>query len=199
MVFRYAGRNISCHNSRTSRHFYNVIGWMYDSVYTKHIMNYKKASQYVADRYVQPGSKVLDLGCGTGVFLGQIADKASAVVGLDLSLGMLKKAKAKYHRCSHISYINADCRYLPIQHDFDTIFTGFMLVILPRKDRHQIIQNLYTYLKTGGEIVFLTSRDEFSRQWLTVDEWIYYCESSGFHDVVIEDIYDYYRVVRARK
>ena len=199
VVFRYAGRNLACHNVRRSRNFYNVIGWVYDSVYTRPIINYRKVSYYVAERFVKEGDKVLELGCGTGLFMHQISHKAKLVLGLDISLGMLHKAQRRISPHSHVELVNADCRYLPVNGTFNKIFTAFMLVILSRRERQAVIRNLNPLLDKNGEILFLESREEFSCEWLSREEWITYCENAGFSDVFVEDIFDYYRIVRARK
>ena len=199
VVFRYAGRNLSCQNVRLSRSFYNVIGGMYDSIYIKSIINYRKVSLYVAERFIKEGDRVLDLGCGTGLFMFQISAKAKFIIGLDISQGMLTKARCKLCSNPNVLLINADCRYLPLHCTFDKIFTAFMLVILPRRERLEVMKNLYPLLHKNGEILFLESREEFSGEWLTQVEWITYCETAGFCDVTVEDIFDYYRIVRARK
>jgi ubiquinone/menaquinone biosynthesis C-methylase UbiE len=199
MVFRYAGRNISAQNPKSSRTFYNSIGWLYDALYGKGIANYQKAADYVCEQYIQPGDRILDIGCGTGLFIEKVMPKSSQVVGLDLSFGMLKKAQDKFESQPNTLFINADCRQLPIRGEFDKIFSGFMLVILPRIERFKAIKNMHHLLRSGGEAIFLTSRESLSEEWLTTEEWIYYCEGAGFHGVVIDDILDYYRIVRAQK
>jgi ubiquinone/menaquinone biosynthesis C-methylase UbiE len=199
MVFRYAGRNISTHNSHTSRKFYNLIGWLYDSVYSDQIYNYRKAMAHVADHYVHSGDRVFDVGCGTGIFIDQIAPKVGMILGLDLSRGMLKKARRKHRHHPHVEFVGADCRYLPIRGQFDVVFSAFMLVILPRKERFAVITSLYPLVRDGGRIVFLTAHDSLSTEWLTRNEWTYYLEQAGFEQVVFEELFDFYRVVHARK
>ncbi len=40
----------------------------------------------------QPGERILDAGCGSGIFTGEVLDRGATVVGLDLSLPMLGAA-----------------------------------------------------------------------------------------------------------
>jgi SAM-dependent methyltransferase len=43
------------------------------------------------------GSRVLDLGCGPGDYVGLLAEEGYEVVGIDSSVGMIEAAKAKHH------------------------------------------------------------------------------------------------------
>ncbi|MBD3267883.1 methyltransferase domain-containing protein, partial [bacterium] len=193
IVFRHAGRNPSAQNTRASRKFYNTIGWLYDKLYSHGIKDYQEAVRYVVKHYIHEGDRVLDLGCGTGIFLEEAGDKSEWLVGVDLSIGMLKKAQKKASQWSHVDLVNADGRDVPIQAKFDVIFTGFMLVILPRIERFKIMKNMMSILSPHGRAVFLTSRDEFSSEWLTMEEWRIYLQSAGFSEVHVEDIFEYYR------
>src|SRR3954453_20199290 len=44
---------------------------------------------------VGPGVRVLDVGCGTGVFLRMCADRGASVSGLDAASGLLELAQAR--------------------------------------------------------------------------------------------------------
>lgn len=50
---------------------------------------------------------VLELGCGTGKNTGWLSQKAEAVLAVDLSEGMLAKAKEKV-AASHVTFLQAD-------------------------------------------------------------------------------------------
>ncbi|MEO5360109.1 MAG: methyltransferase domain-containing protein [Nitrospirota bacterium] len=51
---------------------------------------------------VRPGDKVLEVGCGTGMFLSEIEKITPEVYGVDISVEMLKKysGKARLHVCA---------------------------------------------------------------------------------------------------
>ena len=75
-------------------------------------------------------SKVLDLGCGTGLFSERIVDKVELIVGIDLSIGMLLKAKSKFSKKSNIHFINSDMDHLPLR---ENIFNrAFIFTVLER-------------------------------------------------------------------
>ena len=49
-----------------------------------------------------PGEFILDAGCGTGMFTSDILAAGSHVIGLDLSLPMLRRAKEKARAVSRL-------------------------------------------------------------------------------------------------
>ena len=58
---------------------------------------------------IQNGDKVLDLGCGTGVVTGLIHRlSCTPVHGLDISIEMIARAKAKYARDDYASFEHGD-------------------------------------------------------------------------------------------
>lgn len=65
-------------------------------------------------------SKVLELGCGTGLILERIKQKSSESFGIDISLGMLQKAKIK----NLDTLLQGDLTALPYKDDsFDLLYS----------------------------------------------------------------------------
>ncbi|MGC9327853.1 MAG: methyltransferase domain-containing protein [Candidatus Hinthialibacter sp.] len=199
IVFRYAGRNISTVSTIRSLRFYNLIGKLYDWLYADQIYGYRQAAQYMVDRYIQAGDCMLDIGCGTGLLMDMAQDRAQMMIGVDLSLGMLKRARNKLRNCEHSFLIVSDCRMLPLRGGFDKIVSSFMFVILSQNDRETVVKNLASLLNENGSFIFLSARDEFSPEWLTKDQWRSLCLDAGMSQVEIHDIYDYYRIIVAYK
>jgi len=75
---------------------------------------------------LEPGRRVLDLGCGFGRHSILLAEKGLAVAGLDLSEYLLHKARASAQR-KHLSlhFIRGDMRRLPFSACFDAVFSFF--------------------------------------------------------------------------
>ncbi len=199
IVFRYAGRNICAVSSSRSRRFYNLIGKMYDWIYADQIYGYRQAVEYLVNRFIEPGDRVLDIGCGTGLLMEIAQAKAGTLVGIDISLGMLKQARNKLGKGEKTCLIAADCRALPLGVNFDKIVSSFMLVILTHDDQKQVVRSLASLLSQRGALVFLSSRDDFSPEWLTKKEWNSICIQAGLENVLIYDIFEYYRIVVAQK
>src|SRR6185437_7126756 len=72
--------------------------------------------------HVAPGDRVLDVGCGTGVFLRMCADRGASVSGLDAAAGLLELAR---HRVPEADLRLADLQALPYSDDAFDVVTGF--------------------------------------------------------------------------
>ncbi|MFE7313709.1 class I SAM-dependent methyltransferase [Streptomyces sp. NPDC057555] len=100
-----------------------------------------------------PGSRILDVGCGTGVPTArQLGDAGHQVVGIDLSPGMVKLARdnvpgAEFHRLDI-----ADLRggRLGGPGSFDGIAAYFSLLMLPRAEIPCALGLLHDLLRPGG-------------------------------------------------
>jgi ubiquinone/menaquinone biosynthesis C-methylase UbiE len=60
----------------------------------------------------QPGERILDAGCGTGIFTGDVLARGPAVTGVDLSLPMLRPALAR-HATARFTALCGDLCALP--------------------------------------------------------------------------------------
>ncbi len=199
LVFRYAGRNLCSHNPVLVRRFYNVIGKMYDWLYTEHIEGYQKAATELVNSYIQPNDRILDIGCGTGILTELAASKSALIVGVDLSFKMIKQARTKCSPFAHVHFIVGDCCLLPIQTEFDKIISSFMMVTLSEEGKREILKEIYPLLHKDGEAIFLTSHEQISHQWLSGKEWKDLSNSAGFQHIEIENLYEFFRIVRIRK
>jgi SAM-dependent methyltransferase len=85
----------------------------------QHVPGYEVALAHVV---MQPGDRVLDIGCGTGVFLGLVADRGAETFGIDASEALIALAR---ERLPDADLRVGDMEALP--HDDDTfdLVTGF--------------------------------------------------------------------------
>jgi SAM-dependent methyltransferase len=170
-VMRNAGRNVVSSHRGMTRLFYNIMGSFYDVLYHRLIRGYVDSAQSLMHDLVREGDTVLDVGCGTGLLCYLALPKASRVVGIDLARGMLDKAQRKAPPGEKVFFVNGDALHLPFAMQFDCCVSAFMLVMLPREKRWQVIEDMVRRLKPGGRMAFLTSRQEFGEQWESDDEW----------------------------
>jgi SAM-dependent methyltransferase len=71
---------------------------------------------------IEPGQRVLDLGCGSGVFLRLAADRGAEVFGLDASQALIEIARA---RVPEADLRVGDIQFLPYDDDSFDVVTGF--------------------------------------------------------------------------
>lgn len=108
----------------------------------------------------QPGERVLDIAAGTGTSSASFARSGAAVVGVDISEGMLEEARRKHQ---NVEFVLADAEKLPFHADeFDAVTISFGLRNV--NDPRKALDEMYRVLKPGGRLVIC----EFSRPPLAV-------------------------------
>jgi SAM-dependent methyltransferase len=103
-----------------------------------------------------PGSSVLDLGCGPGLYTSRWAWTGADVTGVDFSARSLEHARAAAHREGlTIRYVEAD--YLDWQpgrtFDLVTMIYCDFSAIAPR-DRDRLLRSIHSWLAPGGAFLF---------------------------------------------
>ena len=100
------------------------------------------------------GEKILDAGCGTGIFTDDVLETGAQVTGLELSMPMLLGAKKK--RMDDSFYlIQGDMRALPFdENTFDKTFSVTAVEFI--EDARGAINELFRVTRPGGCIVVAT-------------------------------------------
>ncbi|MEZ2238495.1 class I SAM-dependent methyltransferase [Microcoleus sp.] len=75
----------------------------------------------IAKKYINSGSRVLELACGTGRIAIPLAKEQFKVTGIDLSDSMLESAKSKSFQVSDIEYIKGDIKSFSLSDKFSMI------------------------------------------------------------------------------
>jgi len=106
---------------------------MYDERYTEEQeAKYQTALEELCCK-VNFDSEVLDAGCGSGLFFRHISPQAKIVVGVDLSINLLQKAKEQARAFGNVFVLQADADHLPFRDRvFDATFAFTVLQNMPK-------------------------------------------------------------------
>ncbi|NLO89947.1 MAG: class I SAM-dependent methyltransferase [Clostridia bacterium] len=101
----------------------------------------------------QKGQRVLDLGCGTGLYSIELAKMGLKVTGIDISEKMISYARKKSENLGlDIRFIVQDAHSLPFEDDtFDRVVSVTALEFFPEPTR--ALREAYRVLKPGGRMV----------------------------------------------
>jgi len=84
-------------------------------------------------------SVILDLGCGTGNYTIVLQQFAKSIIGIDLSLGMIRQARAKN---PSLNYVCANISYLPFRSGiFDGAFSNQVIHHVQKKELYEVVYN----------------------------------------------------------
>ncbi|MPY48531.1 class I SAM-dependent methyltransferase [Streptomyces acidicola] len=110
--------------------------------------------------------RVLDIGCGTGVFALQLAERGIEVVGVDPARASVDVARAK-PGADRVRWICGDATALPpLRVDLATMTANVAQQIVDPNAWRQTLQGAFEALRPGGRLVFET-RDPARRAWET--------------------------------
>jgi phosphoethanolamine N-methyltransferase len=152
---------------------------------------------------MREGMKILDIGSGLGGASFYLAEHYGAdVVGLDFSQEMVDISTARIERkkLPHVSFQQADIRTAVLPKDtFDLAWTRDCILYIVEK--HLVWKNVYTSLKTGGQLFitdFCKGKRPLAESFVTYLSQCHYhlqdldtygqaLETAGFHNIRIED------------
>ncbi|MET8677543.1 class I SAM-dependent methyltransferase [Streptomyces sp. NPDC004647] len=130
---------------------FDAIGDRYDEAFP-HKEGQLASGRWLAET-LPAGSRVLDLGCGTGLpTAGQLVHAGHRVVGVDFSAGMVELARDKVPSGE---FIQRDLADLAVDGPgglgrFDAIAAFFSLLMLPRAEIPYALRSLHGLLRPEG-------------------------------------------------
>ena len=119
----------------------------------------------------QGGLRILDLGCGTGWFTHQLAQRPAAdITAVDLSPGMIRATQERVG--AGVTCLVADAEALPCPDaSFDVVFSNLMVQWCEAPDR--VLAECRRLLRPGGRLMLSTLLDgtlvELARAWAQAD------------------------------
>lgn len=183
------------------RCFYALLAPVYDFTLLNMPGYRQSARDLVARLEIGADDAALDVGCGTGLLTLPLAEKARRTVGLDLSPAMLEKLAAKAARQGvTIELREGSALDLPFDDgEFTIVATAFMLLYLTPAEKRRAMAEMHRVLAPGGRLGCLSSLGEIADIFLIREEWEGLLTRAGFTDMQIEERYDVFRLVVARK
>jgi len=163
---------------------YNDLAWTEDwlanpAEYEDEVMAYVDLIKRTA---AEPPSILLHLGSGAGGH-DRIFKRHFTVTGVDLSLGMLNKARAAH---PDIEYIEGDMRTLRLNRQFDAVVIPDSIDYMASlDDLRRAIQTAVMHLKTGGVLLVVAKTEETFQN----NNFAYTGEKDGIHVTLLENNY----------
>jgi SAM-dependent methyltransferase len=113
------------------------------------------AERYLFDRYVKPGSEILDLGVGAGRTTPHLARRASRYVGADVSEAMIARCREKFPDLTFLELDAADLSAFP-GGSFDLVVFSFngIDVIPTLEGRQRCLSECARVLRAAGHLLF---------------------------------------------
>ncbi|PKL64203.1 MAG: class I SAM-dependent methyltransferase [Methanomicrobiales archaeon HGW-Methanomicrobiales-3] len=112
---------------------------------------------------MQPGARVLELGCGNGKNTLPLLVQGYEVVALDFSRVAVSAARAGLPATGKGHAVLADARHLPFRSgSFDAVTARHIIGHMPRAGREAIAEEIVRVLRAGGTLHFAAfSREDF--------------------------------------
>lgn len=123
------------------------------SIHEKYSVNQQGFGNWIFSNYrIEPGMKVLELGCGTGDMWkdrGELIVKCGTLVLSDFSEGMVSTAKENVGTFGNVEYRVIDIQDIPYEDStFDVVIANMMLYHVP--DLRKGLSEVRRVLKKGG-------------------------------------------------
>ena len=147
------------------------------------------------DQHIKPGSHILDLGCGPGLYAEALCQRGHHVTGVDFSENTIAYARSHAERCGlAISYRCQDFHTLAETKQYDVVLQiyGELNTMHPVEQQH-FLKVVYEALKEGGVFIGEVSTPAHRKKARVTKHG--YVEDGGFwrpgRHIVLEDGLDY--------
>jgi len=102
------------------------------------------------------GKTVLDLACGEGYGAHYLAAQAQRVVGIDIDLPAIERARSKYRR-SNLEFMTGSAAEIPFpEASFDLVVSLETLEHLDGETQHRFLREVQRVLKPAGQLLIST-------------------------------------------
>lgn len=104
------------------------------------------------------GKRVLDIGCGPGIYMEIIARMGGKVSGQDISPQEVEKASKRFKEKGFDATIKVGdaTRLLFEDNFFDAVFSADFFHFINYEDKNKVMSEIYRVLKPGGKVIIKT-------------------------------------------
>ena len=137
---------------------YDGMAWYYDV--WAHFTEKKAQDKAIELSKIKDGLTILDVAVGTGNLFNRILKRnpGGFNIGIDISKGMLTKAKSKLSKQPNQNYsleIGSAFDIKMDNHTVDILFNNYMFDLIPFNQMGSIIDEFFRVLKPGGKLVLV--------------------------------------------
>ena len=137
---------------------YDGMAWFYDIWAT--LTETKAQNRAIELANIQDKSIILDVAVGTGKLFNRIVKRNpnGRNIGIDISEGMLEKAKSRLSKQSNSNYsldIGSAFNITVDNHSVDLLFNNYMFDLIPFNQMGAVINEFSRVLKSNGKLVLV--------------------------------------------
>ena len=161
-LFHHCSSNTNILDAKIPQHkisgLYNGMAWYYDV--WAHFTEKKAQDKAIEISNIKDGLTIRDVAVGTGNLFKRILKSNSSGfnIGIDISKGMLTKAKSKLSKQPSQNYsleIGSAFNIKMDNHTVDILFNNYMFDLIPFNQMGSIINEFFRVLKPGGKLVLV--------------------------------------------
>lgn len=122
---------------------------------------------------LEPGSSVLDLGCGSGDPADVEISKAHKITGVDVSQVQINLARQNVPTGHFIQGDAGSVEFPPAS--FDAVVSFYTIEHIPRKEHEALLRHIHQWLRAGGFLLISIEAGEYDDiigEWLGVPMFI---------------------------
>jgi len=166
---------------------YDTIADTYDHHYDHHRgRNYHTHISNAMMSALPVGGSLLDIGCGTGLFVRKYTDRGGRATGLDISKKMIDQARK---RCPESEFTVGTGEKIPFRENTFAAVSS-LLVFSYVRDPAKMLAETYRVLQPGGALSLCTLGKKFITRGIPAIYQI--SEKMNFKHVVMKDFGEYY-------
>ena len=144
---------------RQAERFYDAHAAQYEPKFDKPVvrrikrLEEKQVLEFLFE-HLPPAGRLLELGCGTGLFTLPVAERGYDLTAVDIASGMLDETRRKLERrgMASVTVVKADVEALPPMGGFDAVYGIGLLEYLDSPA--QFIRQVAGLLEPGGVACF---------------------------------------------